>query len=144
LLFTTGTPRRDPTGRTSRIATVSPASTPRRSVRPPSKASCVARSIATPRCNKRGCYGGEVCGSFVGAREVGLEQVRSGHAWWSRECTREQAPEDRKRYAAAEAKARPVRRGLRRDAAPTPPWDSRRRSRGVEHARARAAGEGRS
>jgi endonuclease YncB( thermonuclease family) len=95
---------------------------------------------AEVRCTKRDRYGREVCSVLVAARDVGLEQVRSGHAWWFREYAREQLPEDRKVYAAAESEARDARRGLWRDAAPTPPWDWRRQARGAEQAGARSGG----
>ena len=95
---------------------------------------------ADVRCNKRDRYGREVCSVYVGARDVGLEQVRSGHAWWYREYAREQSLEDRKVYSAAEAEARGAHRGLWRDAAPTAPWDWRRHARGGEQATGRGAG----
>lgn len=90
------------------------------------------------RCNKRDRYGRDVCSVHVGTRDVGLEQVRSGHAWWYRDYAREQTPADRQVYAAAEQEARSARRGLWRDAAPTAPWDWRRKGR-AERADARGA-----
>jgi endonuclease YncB( thermonuclease family) len=95
---------------------------------------------AEVHCSKRDRYGREVCSVFVDARDVGLEQVRSGHAWWFREYAREQSADDRKVYEAAESEARDARRGLWRDAAPTPPWDWRRQARGAEQAGARPGG----
>lgn len=95
---------------------------------------------AEVRCSKRDRYGREICGVFVGARDVGLEQVRAGHAWWYREYAREQSPDDRRAYAAAEAEARDLRRGLWRDVSPTPPWDWRRQSRSADQTGTRAAG----
>jgi endonuclease YncB( thermonuclease family) len=44
------------------------------------------------RCWKRDRYGREVCGVFVGARDVGLEMVREGYAWHYKELDREQSP----------------------------------------------------
>ncbi len=92
------------------------------------------------RCAKRDRYGREVCSLYVGARDVGLEQVRSGHAWWFREYAREQSPADRKVYESAELEARDARRGLWRDAAPQAPWAWRRQARGADAAAARAGG----
>jgi endonuclease YncB( thermonuclease family) len=89
------------------------------------------------RCNKRDRYGRDVCNVYADARDVGLEQVRSGHAWWFRDYAREQSAADRERYAAAEEEARSARRGLWRDPAPTAPWDWRRHRRGAEQADAR-------
>ena len=82
------------------------------------------------RCRKRDRYGREVCSVFLGAQDIGLEQVRSGLAWWYREYAREQAPEDRATYAAAETDAKEARRGLWREEHPTPPWSWRK-----QHAR---------
>jgi len=95
---------------------------------------------ADVRCSKRDRYGRDVCNVYVGARDVGLEQVRSGNAWWFREYAREQAPEDRKVYETAESEARGARRGLWHDASPTPPWDWRRQVRSANQAGARTGG----
>jgi len=92
------------------------------------------------RCAKRDRYGREVCSLYVAGRDVGLEQVRSGHAWWFREYAREQSLEDRNVYASAESEAREARRGLWRDASPQAPWAWRRQARGADPAPARAGG----
>jgi len=92
------------------------------------------------RCAKRDRYGREVCSLYVGARDVGLEQVRSGHAWWYREYAREQSFEDRAVYETAESDAREARRGLWRDASPQAPWAWRRHARDADAAAARAGG----
>jgi endonuclease YncB( thermonuclease family) len=92
------------------------------------------------RCSKRDRYGREVCSLYVDDRDVGLEQVRGGYAWWFREYAREQSPEDRKIYAAAESAARAARRGLWQDAVPTAPWDWRRQARGANQASAGSGG----
>ncbi len=92
------------------------------------------------RCAKRDRYGREVCSLYVGARDVGLEQVRSGYAWWYREYAREQSLEDRTVYEIAEGDARDARRGLWRDASPQAPWAWRRQSRGTDPSAARAGG----
>lgn len=80
------------------------------------------------RCHKRDRFGRDVCNVFVAARDVGLEQVRNGLAWWYREYAREQPPEDRASYAAAEGEARGARRGLWHDANPQAPWAWRRQN----------------
>jgi endonuclease YncB( thermonuclease family) len=95
---------------------------------------------ADVRCSKRDRYGREVCNVYVGARDVGLEQVRSGHAWWFREYAREQPRDDRKVYETAESEARGARRGLWHDASPTAPWDWRRQARSASQAGARTGG----
>jgi len=78
------------------------------------------------RCPKRDRFGREVCSVFLDARDVGLEQVRGGYAWWYREYAREQTPDDRATYEAAETDARDARRGLWKDPAPQPPSAFRR------------------
>ena len=92
---------------------------------------------AEVRCSKRDRYGREVCSVFVGTRDVGLEQVRGGYAWWYRAYAREQGPDARRTYEAAEQEARAAHRGLWRDAGPIAPWDWRRQGRGTERAEAR-------
>ena len=77
-------------------------------------------------CPKRDRYGREVCSVYLGARDVGLEQVRGGYAWWYREYAREQTPGERAAYEAAEKDAREARRGLWTDPAPQPPSAFRR------------------
>jgi endonuclease YncB( thermonuclease family) len=63
---------------------------------------------------------------FLGTRDVGLEQVRGGYAWWYREYAREQTPDERAIYEAAETDAKEARRGLWNDPAPQPPSAFRR------------------
>lgn len=65
----------------------------------------------------------------VAGEDVGLLQVRAGYAWWYRDYAREQSPDDRVRYEAAELDARRLRRGLWQDAAPVEPKLTRRASR---------------
>jgi endonuclease YncB( thermonuclease family) len=77
-------------------------------------------------CRKRDRYGRDVCNLFVEARDVGLEQVRTGRAWWYRAYAREQSRADRASYEAAEAEARSAARGLWRDPSPQAPWAWRR------------------
>jgi endonuclease YncB( thermonuclease family) len=82
------------------------------------------------RCGKRDRYGRDVCNVYSGGRDVGLEQVRGGYAWWYREYAREQSADERGAYEAAEREAREARRGLWREPMPTAPWAWRRQSRG--------------
>ncbi len=79
-------------------------------------------------CHKRDRFGRDVCNVFVEARDVGLEQVRDGLAWWYREYAGEQCREDRASYAAAEGEARSARRGLWGDPNPQAPWAWRRQN----------------
>ena len=69
---------------------------------------------------------GRVVGRLLAAdRDVGLQLVREGYAWWYRAFADEQSPVDRVLYAAAEQSARTARRGLWADAQPLAPWDYR-------------------
>jgi len=61
----------------------------------------------------------------AGVEDVGLALVQSGFAWHYRQYQKEQSPEDRDRYSAAEQEARVKREGLWRDAHPVPPWEYR-------------------
>lgn len=63
-----------------------------------------------------------------GTLNANLEQLRAGLAWYYREYERDVAPEHRPLYAAAETDARGAKRGLWRDANPTPPWVYRSRA----------------
>ena len=60
----------------------------------------------------------------LGKRNVNLELVREGWAWWYRKY----APKN-KELAAAEAAARKAKLGLWADAKPIPPWDWRQTER---------------
>ena len=48
---------------------------------------------------------------MINARDVNLEQVRAGMAWWYRQYAREQTPDDRRFYERAEDEARAVSAG---------------------------------
>lgn len=65
-----------------------------------------------------------------GGRDVNLEQVRAGMAWYYRHYERDVFKEDRRLYDRAESEARAAGRGLWADQNPTPPWDFRRGRRG--------------
>ena len=89
------------------------------------------------RWHKRDRYGrlvGEVHLAIRGAcdpsecarvEDVGLAQVESGFAWHYKQYQNEQSPENRRRYALAEQRARVIREGLWQDAHPVPPWEYR-------------------
>ena len=66
-----------------------------------------------------------------GVTECDLEQIRPGVAWWYREYAKEQTPEDRASYAAAEDDARAMKHGLWKDAKPVPPWEWRKGDRAM-------------
>jgi len=69
-------------------------------------------------------YGRLVGTLYHDGRNINLEQVQAGLAWWYRNF----APDDRE-LEQAEAAAKRERRGLWRDTNPVPPWDWRRQQR---------------
>lgn len=92
-------------------------------------------------CPKKDRYGQHVCTVMVPAGgssdgkptvDAGLIMVRSGMAWWYRGYAREQTPEARERYAAAEREAQTRRLGLWADPDPTPPWEWRKAIRATK------------
>jgi len=74
---------------------------------------------------KRDRYGRQIGKVLVDGRDVNLVQVERGMAWFYRQYQREQSPNDRKLYEAAEDAAKAAKRGLWRDADPVAPWDFR-------------------
>jgi endonuclease YncB( thermonuclease family) len=70
-------------------------------------------------------YGRTVGKVLVEGRDINLEQLRAGMAWFYRYYEKELNKEDRLAYAAAEADARTTRKGLWQDPAPVAPWDFR-------------------
>lgn len=73
---------------------------------------------ADPNCNTPAC---------PKIHDVNLMQVMSGMAWWYRQYAKEQSPQDRENYEAAEFNAKVRRLGLWADKNPIPPWEWRRR-----------------
>ena len=74
---------------------------------------------------KRDRYGRQIGKVLVNGQDVNLVQVERGMAWFYRQYQREQSPNDRRLYEAAEDAARADKRGLWRDAEPLPPWEFR-------------------
>ena len=66
-------------------------------------------------------YGRLVGKILLDGKDINLEQVKAGMAWHYKEYQREQTPEDRELYAAAEEEARKARRGLWEDPDPVEP-----------------------
>ncbi|MEW6210630.1 MAG: thermonuclease family protein [Acidobacteriota bacterium] len=81
--------------------------------------------------HRKSCGGCRRYGRIVGkvvadGKDICIEQLRAGLAWFYREYQNELSEEDRRAYADAEAEAKVAKRGLWADANPTPPWDFRR------------------
>lgn len=64
---------------------------------------------------------------LLDGEDQNLVMVEDGFAWWFRRYQREQPPEDRDRYEAAEDRARAAGLGLWVDPNPIPPWEWRKR-----------------
>lgn len=62
---------------------------------------------------------------FCDDRDVGLQMIRDGVAWFDRSYETNLGAPESLRYAESERAARSERRGLWQDAAPTPPWEWR-------------------
>ena len=76
--------------------------------------------------HKRDSYDRLVGIVYLDSREVNLEQLRAGYAWWYRAYAAEQPHDARTSYERAELQARQERRGLWADPSPVPPWAWRR------------------
>lgn len=81
---------------------------------------------ATADCRKRDRYQRRVCVVRVAGKDVGLEQVRAGMAWWYRQYISEQTTLERAEYEQAELGAKLRRLGLWGGKPPIPPWEWRR------------------
>lgn len=80
--------------------------------------------------DKRDRYGRIVGQVRVRGEDANLQQLQAGLAWHYKQYQKEQAPEDRIVYDAAERAAREKRLGLwqgQGSASPEPPWDYRAR-----------------
>ena len=71
-------------------------------------------------------YGRMVGVVILNGRDINLEQIRAGCAWWDREYTKEQSAGDQMDYEQAEKAAQAQRLGLWVDPSPVPPWEWRR------------------
>jgi endonuclease YncB( thermonuclease family) len=78
-------------------------------------------------CYKQDPRGRHVCRVFVGGEDVGLKMVERGAAWHFKAFSKEQAAQDRQRYAEAEDKARRAKIGIWAGNNPMPPWECRDR-----------------
>lgn len=59
-------------------------------------------------------------------KDVNLEMIKTGNAWYFKRYAKDVDPNDRKLYAAAEKEARTKKLGLWADPDPVPPWDWRK------------------
>ena len=92
-------------------------------------ASLVRRKVVIVRWHKRDDYHRLVGVVFVKGRDINLEQVQVGLAWWYRAYAAEQTAQERRMYERAERLAQRKRRGLWAEHEPVAPWDWRRGKR---------------
>jgi endonuclease YncB( thermonuclease family) len=85
----------------------------------------VYRKQVTVDYNGNDRYGRIVGKVLLDGKNINLEQIKSGSAWFYRHYAKDVAPADRKAYEAAEDAAKSAKLGLWKDASPTPPWDFR-------------------
>ena len=79
----------------------------------------------TASCQKKDRYRRDVCVVKVNGKDVGLEQIRTGLAWWYRQYAREQMRQERDDYEKAEHDAKIRRLGLWSGSNALPPWEWR-------------------
>ena len=92
-------------------------------------ASLVRRKEVTVHWHRRDDWNRLVGVVSVKGRDINLEQVKAGFAWWFRAYADEQTPQMRRMYERAEKKAQLKRRGLWAEREPVPPWEWRRNNR---------------
>lgn len=89
----------------------------------------VAGKTVIVEAHKRDRYGRLVGVVLVNGKDMNIEQVRRGLAWFYREYAHEQPAADRKSYDSAETEAKDLRKGLWADKDPTPPWEFRQKNK---------------
>ena len=80
----------------------------------------------TVEWRKKDRYGRTVGKVIVDGVDANLKMVEAGLAWHYKQYAKEQSPEDRALYAAAEKNAQERRIGLWGDLKPMPPWEFRK------------------
>ena len=93
---------------------------------------------AVLRCNKKDQYKRYVCSVWVAPRskpngertlDAGLAMVTQGMAWWYRQYSKEQTPQERGQYEFAEYEAKAKKVGLWSDPHALPPWEWRKQKK---------------
>jgi endonuclease YncB( thermonuclease family) len=90
----------------------------------------VAGRTVIVETTKKDRYGRFVGKVLVNGRDINIEQIRRGMAWFYRHYEKELPDSDRQSYDRAEVEAKDYRRGLWADRSPTPPWEFRQTKRG--------------
>ena len=79
-----------------------------------------ANQALNAECQKLGAQ--DVCRVRIGGKDVALEQVRAGMAWWNPQHVSLQTDQERADYQQAEFNAKIRRFGLWNSKNPVPPW----------------------
>lgn len=90
----------------------------------------VAGKTVIVETNKRDRHGRLLGKVLVNGRDINVEQIRRGLAWFYRQYERELAETDRQDYERAETEAKDSHRGLWAERSPVPPWEFRSNGRG--------------
>lgn len=85
----------------------------------------VANRTVIVDTKKRDLHGRQIGKVLVNGRDINVEQIRRGLAWFYRQYERELSAADRQIYDRAESEAKGFRRGLWADKSPVAPWDFR-------------------
>ncbi len=72
--------------------------------------------------HKKGQFDRYIGNVYLNGEDIGFKQIESGMAWHFKQYSYEQTPEERKKYAQAQAAAQADRRGLWEDREPIAPW----------------------
>jgi len=81
---------------------------------------------------KTDTYGREVAHVYVGERDVAVILIQEGLGWHFTRYQQEHTPDLRRALSGAQEQAQRTRRGLWTQGNPEPPWEFRRRTRGVK------------
>lgn len=94
-----------------------------------SLAELVANRTVIVETHKKDRYGRQVGKVLVNGKDINIEQVLRGMAWFYRDYAGELTSVDQQAYERAEAEAAEFHRGLWAEKRPVPPWEFRRKMR---------------
>ena len=78
---------------------------------------------ASAQCHAKDRLGHDLCILYINGQDIGLEQIRTGMAWWNQRHALQQTVQLRSVYQQAEFNAKIRRFGLWNSKNPTPPWE---------------------
>ncbi len=87
--------------------------------------SMILQKQVTAHCNKVDKYKRQICVVLKDNRDVNLEMLKTGNAWYYEKFREEQNRKDQRIYRKAEENARKKRRGIWIEATAIPPWEFR-------------------